>query len=178
MVVITVGGPPGSGTSTVCRLLKDVKGFDYVYAGQIFRDMARERGMSLSEFGNLCEREPEIDMDLDERMLDIARSSSDIILEGRMTGPLCKRKDIAAYKIYIDAEPALRAARVLERDRGDIDEVIFAMKERERSENRRYMEYYGIDPSDPEHYDLTIDSSELTPEEVLEKILEGLEGRF
>ncbi len=177
MVVITVGGPPGSGTSTVCRLLKDKTGFDYIYAGQIFRDMAKEKNMSISEFGKLCEEDPEIDRDLDRRMLDIARESSDIILEGRMTGPLCKKEGVRAFKVYLDARPSVRAERLMERDGGEIEEVIGIMMEREDSERKRYLNYYGIDPTLSEFYDLVIDSSEISPEEEMEIILEGLEGR-
>jgi predicted cytidylate kinase len=177
MVVITVGGLPGSGTSTVCRLLKDRTGYDYVYAGQIFRDMAGERNMSLSEFGKLCEEDPDVDRDLDLRMLDLARQRSEVILEGRMTGPLCKREGIKALKIYLDARPSVRAERLKERDGGEIEEVIGIMMEREDSERKRYLNYYGIDPTSPEFYDLVIDSSDISPEEEMEIILRGLEGR-
>ena len=48
--LITVAGGPGTGTTTLCKLLAKRLGVPHVYAGQIFRDMARERGMDVVQF--------------------------------------------------------------------------------------------------------------------------------
>ena len=174
MRAVTVGGPPGSGTSTVCRLLSERTGLEYIYAGQIFRDKARELGLSLADFGALCEREPRYDIELDEEMMGKA-SKGNVIVEGRMIGPLCMKRDIPSLRIYIDADPSVRAGRVMERDGGDLGEVIGQMEEREKSEISRYLGYYGIDPSDHRWYDLVIDSTYASPEQELDMILEALE---
>jgi predicted cytidylate kinase len=174
MVIVTIGGPPGSGTSTVSMILMEITGFDYIYAGSIFREMAKERGLSLAEFGKLCENDKKVDMDLDLKMINFARSSKDMILEGRMTGPLCKRENILALKVYIDADIKLRAERVMERDGGSIDDVYMKMERREASEARRYLDYYGIDPREHHHYDIVIDSTNMTPEEEVDLIMEHL----
>jgi predicted cytidylate kinase len=175
MVVLTVGGPPGSGTSTLCRLLQERTGLRYIYAGQIFREMAKERGMSLLEFSALCQRDPSIDLDLDRTML-IEAKKGDAILEGRMIGPFCAREKLYSFKIYLDADPAERAMRVRERDGGTIDEVTRAMREREEIEKDRYARYYNMDPTDRGWYDLLIDSTHFTPEEVLGLVLDKAQG--
>lgn len=173
MDVITVGGPPGSGTSTVCRLLKDRTGMKYIYAGQIFREQAREIGLTLSEFGALCEDDPLFDRELDERMLKEARSGN-VILEGRMIGPLCFSEHIVSLKVYIDADPEVRVKRVTERDGGVHDDVVLHMINREKSEAQRYLQFYDMDPRDKKWYDLTIDSSLLTPDDELNLIMQEL----
>ncbi len=177
MVLITVGGPPGSGTSTVCRILSERTGFKYVYAGEIFRNLARERDLSLLEFGRICENDPEIDRTLDERMLELARSGENMILEGRMIGPLCKMENIVSLKVFIYADKELRARRLMERDGGVLGEVIENMGKRELSERKRYEDFYGVDPEDHVHYDIVIDSSKLTPEDEVDLIVGRLEGR-
>ena len=48
------------------------------------------------------------------------------------------------------------------------------MRTREESEKQRYKEYYDLDPNDEKNYDLVVDSSHMTPEQVIEKIMEFL----
>lgn len=172
---ITVGGPPGAGTSTLCRLLKDALDIEYIYAGQIFRDKAGELNMSLTRFSELCEEDPSFDHQLDNDMMDIARKGN-VLVEGRMIGPLCSKFEIPSFKIYIDADPRTRAERLMERDGGDINEVLEKMRDREESEAQRYLEYYGIDPRESRWYDLVIDSTGISPEDELNIIMKELPG--
>ncbi|MCU0799542.1 MAG: (d)CMP kinase [Candidatus Thermoplasmatota archaeon] len=172
MVLLTVTGPPGSGKSTACRTIKERTGLPYIYAGQIFRDQASGQGLTLDEFGSLCEKYPNFDVELDNRMLELAKKGN-AILEGRMIGALCLRERIPAYKVYIDADIDMRAARVMEREGGDMASVRHDIEGRERSERSRYMDLYGIDPRDRMIYDLWVDSTYLTPDEVVELILKG-----
>lgn len=173
MESIIVGGPPGSGTSTVCRLIQKELDIPYIYAGQIFRDKAKALELTLSQFGDLCEEDPRYDKELDDEMMEIAKGK-DVLIEGRMIGPLCSEKGIPSFRIYIDADPMTRAERVMERDGGSIEEVMEKMRDREESEAERYLRYYNIDHRDPSYYDLIIDSSDITPEEELALIMEKL----
>ena len=170
MVLITVGGPPGSGTSTLCRLLMERTNLRYIYAGQLFRDQAMERGMTLMEFSTLCLEDPSIDRKLDDVMLEEARAG-EAILEGRMIGPLCAKNAIASLKVYVDADPVERARRVMERDGGTLEDVVRTMEMREDLEKKRYVRYYGIDPTDTSWYDIVIDSTHHRPEQVLEIVM-------
>ncbi len=170
MVLLTVTGPPGSGKSTACRAIKDRTGLPYIYAGQLFRDQASSKGLTLDEFGSLCEKDTIFDLELDFRMMELAKTGN-AILEGRMIGALCSRERIPAYKVYIDADIEMRAARVMEREGGDMASIRHDIEERERSERSRYMGLYGIDPRDRRIYDLWVDSTYLTPEEVVTLII-------
>jgi cytidylate kinase len=145
---ITVGGPPGAGTSTLCKLLKEELDIDYVYAGQIFRDKAREMNLSLAQFSDLCKQDPSYDHQLDNYMIDI---------------------------VYIHADPKIRAERIMERDGGDLNEVFERMEDREESEARRYLDFYGIDPRERSWYDIVIDSTNISPPEELFIIIRKLQ---
>lgn len=171
-----MGGPPGSGTSTICRLLEKELEIQYIYAGQIFRDKARSLGLTLSEFGALCEKDPNYDKQLDTEMMELARKG-DVLIEGRMSGPLCAMNSIPSFRIYMDADVKVRAGRVLERDGGDLEKVVQQMNEREKSEAQRYVDYYNIDPREAKWYDLIIDSTDLTPDEELKIILDEMKGK-
>jgi cytidylate kinase len=57
-MLLTLGGPPGSGTSTLANLLKDTLKLEYVYAGAVFRKMAKDLKMSLEDFGEHATKTP------------------------------------------------------------------------------------------------------------------------
>ena len=54
MPKITISGHPGSGTSTLVSGLVNHFNWRYLNGGQVFRDEAKLRNMTLEEFGELC----------------------------------------------------------------------------------------------------------------------------
>ena len=173
---ITISGPPGSGKTTVCKLLAQRLGFEYIISGNVFRDMAQKLGMTLAEFGRLAEEDPKYDKMIDDSMVTSAAERENIILEARLAGHNLARQDIRAFKVCLDADPWVRAQRLMEREIGDNDLVMTEMLEREESEAVRYRQYYGIDLRDKSVYDLIIDTTDITPEEVVDIIVKGLGG--
>ncbi|HPR42324.1 MAG TPA: AAA family ATPase, partial [Candidatus Methanofastidiosa archaeon] len=81
---LTIGGPPGSGTTSIARMLSSDHGLIHIYAGMIFREMAKERGLSLAEFSRLAESDESFDRSVDERMAKLAIADKDSVAEGRM----------------------------------------------------------------------------------------------
>ncbi len=170
---ITISGPPGSGKTTACRNLSEALGLKSVVFGQIFRQMAADRGMSLVEFGALAEQDPSIDRLIDSRILEIAREHEDIILESRLSAYMLARNGIDAFKVYLSASPEVRMARVGLREGETAEQAEKATREREASEAKRYMMYYGIDITDLSVYDLVLNTDDLDPDQVLDAILKG-----
>ncbi len=170
---ITISGLPGSGTSTIAEMLSNVLNIKRINTGEIFRGLAEEYKMKLQDFEEYCEQHPEIDIELDRRQEAILKEGN-VILEGRLSGWIAHLKKIPAFKIWIDCEEDERVRRIINREGGDFFERRNEMRERERSEKRRYMKFYGINLDDKSIYDIVIDSTNLTPEQVLNKILEEL----
>jgi len=173
---ITISGPPGSGKTTVCKLLAVKLGYRYVISGNVFREMASKLHLTLTEFGRLAEEDPKYDRMIDDSMVAMAAGDGDIILEGRLAGYNLAQNDIAAFKVYLDADPRVRAARILERENGDLMTVMNEMLEREACEAVRYSQWYGIDINDKSVYDLIVDTSNAPPEKVVSIIVRELEG--
>jgi predicted cytidylate kinase len=173
MVTITISGTPGSGKSTVAQLLHERLKIKYIYSGMLFRQSAEEHNMSLEEFGKYCEENPEVDKELDEKQIEILKKG-DIILEGRLAGWLSYKNNIPAFKIAIKTDIKTRAERIVKREGGEVNQREKEIIERERSENTRYKKYYDIDLKDFSVYDLVIDSSNKTPEEIVNIIIEKI----
>lgn len=173
-MLITVSGRAGTGTTTLARILSKELNVPHVYAGAIFRDMARERGMSLAEFGRYAEEHHEVDMELDQRMVEVAEREHGV-LEGRLAAWHATRGEVSALKVLLTASERTRAKRIQEREgTPDIQDVLEQTREREASETKRYRELYDIDPYDEDLYDVVVDTEDLTPEEVAERVLREL----
>jgi len=169
MVTITISGTPGSGKSTVGRLLSEKIGLKYVYSGDLFRKTAKKYNMSLEEFGSYCETHKEVDKELDDYQLEILRNGN-VIVEGRITGWIAHRNNIPALKVILDADIETRVGRIVNRESGDVEKRKQEMLNREKNEALRYKNYYNIDLKDDSIYDLVIDSADKTPDEILDII--------
>lgn len=169
---ISISGPPGSGKTTICMLVANRLDYDYILVGQIFRQMALERRVDLDTFGRLAEEDETIDRDLDERMLALARANENIVLEGRLTGAMLKTKKIRVFAVYVTASEQVRAQRIAKRENKSEESVLQEMRTRERSERKRYLAFYGIDPYDRTTYDLWVDSSNQAPDKITDTIID------
>jgi predicted cytidylate kinase len=175
---ITISGPPGSGKTTVCRLVAQRLRLETVISGDIFRQLAKESAMSLADFGSMCEFDPEVDRQLDKRMVEIARDKDDLLLEGRLTAHMLTRHGIPAFRVFMGADLDVRAARVAQREGGTPEQRKREIIEREECEARRYLAYYDIDIRDRSIYDLVIDTTCMTPEQVADLICEAAVAHY
>ena len=157
-MLITISGLPGSGTTTVSRLVADALDLDRVPGGEVFRQLAAESGMSLAEFGEHAQDHPEIDRELDDRLEARARRVS-CVIESRLAGWLATRADLLAVRVWIDCDEAVRAARVAERDGTSPEQARRDNAERSALEHARYLAVYDIDLDDRSPYDLVLDST-------------------
>jgi len=156
-MLVTVSGPPGSGKSTAASELADAFGLEHISGGDIFRELADERGYTPLEFNKLAEEDDQIDRDLDARLQEIAREREDVVLESRLAGWLAG--DHADLRFRLDAPLSVRGARIADREEKDADAAAEETEAREASEAKRYEEYYGIDIGDRSIYDLSMNTA-------------------
>jgi cytidylate kinase len=171
---ITVGGLAGTGSSTLSRLLASRLGLAYEYAGGIFRAEASRRGLTVEEFNALCEADPAVDRTLDERQLELLRAGG-LLLEGRMAGWLAARHgldDVMTVWVVCDDEERFRRLRA--RDGGSEHEVMERTLTREASEQDRFRRFHGADILDPTLYDLVLDSTSTSPEDLVVEVVAAL----
>ncbi len=175
---ITVSGLPGSGTTTLCKNLQKTLSFDYIYAGKIYREMAKKKGLSLEEFSKLTENDNSFDTSLDRQVMSFADSHDNCIIEGRLSGWFAHREQSNDFfKIWVTAPINVRLDRIAHRENETLDITSKKVEMREKSEAKRYKSTYGIDISDFSIYDLIVETSDKDPNETLEFVLENLQKR-
>lgn len=173
MLTITISGSPGSGKTTVAKLLAEKFGLKYVYSGKIFREMADKHKMSLEEFGAYCEKHKEVDKQLDDYQLEVL-TKGNVIAEGRIAGWIAHKNNISSVKVLLQADLETRSKRIVTREEGDVQKRKNEILKREKSEAKRYKNYYNIDLDDTSIYDLVVDSSNKTPEEIVDLIIKKI----
>ena len=173
--VVTISGMPGSGTTTAARLVAAATGLRHVNTGAIFRQMAEERGVTLNEFGKIANQNPELDRELDDRQIALARRGG-ILLEGRLAGFMAKNAGITCLAVWLDAPHEERLKRVAGRDSVALDDARSLSLERESDERVRFIDVYGFDLNDRSIYDLVMDSACFSPTRIRDRILELLQS--
>ncbi len=153
-MIITVSGSPGTGTSTLSRILSKELGLRWVNSGELFRKIASDRGISLRELGRIAEESPEVDYLIDDNQRAMAAQGGGVF-EGRLSGHILD----ADLKILLKADRRVRAERIAAREEKLVEDALRQSKVREESEARRYEKYYNIDVmNDFSVYDLVIDT--------------------
>ena len=159
-MIITISGLPGTGTTTVSKILQEHYGMDFRNGGEIFRGLAQERGMTLAEFGALCEADVTVDRLIDEQHKKLSRECDNIILEGRLAGLMAEPPaHVKCIRIWLKAPLETRVRRIM--DREGSSSFKFEMNktmEREESERTRYQKYYNVDINDLTGYDIVLDT--------------------
>ena len=179
LVKITISGHPGSGTSTLVAAICESKEWSSLNGGEIFRQEAKNRNLSLTDFGKMCSEDLSIDQSLDEilksRMSD---SNGPEVMESRLSGWWAHLLELDCVRLWIDVNESVRAERVVSREGISLENAILNNKNRSEIDLARYQELYGLNPEDSTPYTHVIDASGLTKAEVLDSALEILEGYY
>lgn len=148
----------------------------HVSAGDFMRQMASERGMTILEFSRSAEDRESIDTEIDARTVQLAQESDSFVMDARLGWHFIPE----SFKVFLEVTPKVAAQRIYAAQRGSekenrsLEDTRKAIELRTESERRRYLKYYELDYSDHAHYDLVVDTSDLTIEQVVQHILAEL----
>jgi cytidylate kinase len=174
MKKVTISGHPGSGTSTLVEGLSKQFSWASINGGQIFRNEAENRGMTLAEFGELCSNDESVDLTLDEKLRAHISDNSTNIIESRLAGWWAYKLGTNCVRIWLNVSEQERARRVTLREETTIDEAINANRARLLVDNERYQKMYGLTPDDPTPYTHIIDATHITAGQVLAEVIKIL----
>jgi cytidylate kinase len=165
-MLIIISGPPGSGKTTIAKLIAGTYGWEFVSSGQLFRQTALEKGMSVLELNKEAEKNIEIDELIDRKTVEISFSKERVVLETHVGAWILKNSRSDMVSVYLTAPIWERAHRIANRDGKDVMSSYIEIVEREFSHRKRFYEYYGIDITDLSVFDIVVNTSGLTPQEV------------
>lgn len=176
---ITIGGVAGTGKGTVGRMLAERLGYKFVSGGDLFRKAAEDHGMTMEEFDAYSKEHKDarhVDKEIDQIQIDMGTDDDNFILESRLAWYFIPQ----SIKIKLDADLDERIRRIA----GDTstDRIAYQQEDFETTKKKtlkrfkdhqeKITELYGIeDMVADEHFDLVVDTTHLTPEEVVEEIL-------
>lgn len=176
---ISITGNLGAGKSSICKILK-AHGYEIISAGTIFRQLAQERGLSVEELNAQVNSQieggglSEIDTLIDERTTQISRERDMVVFDARLGWHFAE--NTFRIFVYVDIDEAARriygdSSRAASEHYDSLEECRAAIIHRQHLEAERFKDLYRLDYYNLRNYDLIIDSTYATPEELSGAIL-------
>jgi cytidylate kinase len=181
--IISFNGDHGSGKSTIAKKLAKKLGYKRFYMGKIARSMAEEHKMSYARFLELLKKDSSYDKKIDNYVIDLGNKKNNFIIESRTAWHFIPQ----SFKIYLQVDPMEGARRMFADYQNDshrdnesrgiktIKDILVISKNRKEADDKRYKKLYNINANDMSQYDLVVDTTALTREEVLEIIKDAYE---
>ena len=174
--IIAITGNIAGGKSKVASKIAAKLGMGTYFASSSFRKLARDYNMDIVAFNAYVERDPDIDKAIDKTISDYLSTHDNLVVDSRLAWFF--EKD--AFKVFITVDLDVAAERLaLDSKNRNIEDKYdsaydarIAIIKREHYEKDRYKREYGIDIFDYNNYDLVIDSTYLSTEELSNKIIQ------
>lgn len=172
---ITISGLSGSGKGTVGKqLLVRLLGTHFVSTGDMFRTLAKSRGVSINELHTLAESDPSIDTEIDAHTKRYGLENDDFIFDARLAWFWIPD----AFHIFLTCDDTERFRRIASRENKSEGLVKDETLEREGKMMLQYRRLYGIEnylDTSSGAFDAVIDTTSLSACEVVDRIIEALE---
>lgn len=161
--IITIAGALGSGKSSTAKGVAEALGYRHTSSGDLFRKIAKDRGLSVEALNLTAEEQKDIDYEVDEWLKKMGQEESDFVIDSRLAFHWMPD----SFKVYLSLDPDSAAERIfmhmkdagrVSEDATTVEEVRTSIDRRYASEQKRYMDLYNVDPSDPKNFDLVIDT--------------------
>ena len=170
-VRVAISGKSGCGNTTVSTLLSQKLGVKLI--NYTFRQLAQEKGLTLAQVIENAKTDDSYDIFVDNHQVELARAEP-CVLGSRLAIWMLKEADL---KVYLYASDDTRAKRILNREGGDLEQIKSFTSMRDSEDSKRYLKLYNIDNNKYDFCDLTIDTANYNPEQIVDLILAELKKR-
>ncbi len=171
--IIALSGDLAAGKGRVSEILIADLNYGIYRNGAYARKLAAEMGLNITSFNEYLGKHPEIDVQIEKSAAEYAKDHDNFIIDARLGWYAVPE----SFKVYlrVDIDEAARRA-FYDENRKDtesfatIEEQKQDMIKRFNLENERYWNLYQVHKEDMSNYDLVVDTTDKTPEEVVEII--------
>ncbi len=172
---ITISGTPGSGKSTIGKMLAKKLGYSYYSIGELRGRMALDLGITIDELNEIGKKEDWTDKKADSYQKELGKTEDNFVMDGRTSFYFIPD----SVKIFLKADLDIAAKRIFDDMKNREDEAAAEsaaeikkrVLERMKNDDIRYKKYYNLDIYKDSNYDLVIDTSRITKEEAVSEII-------
>lgn len=163
--IITIAGSLGSGKSSTARAVASALGFRHFSSGDLFRQLAVERGESIEAMNISAEVQRDIDLKVDDLLQDMYRTEERLVIDSRMAW----RWMPYSFKVFLVLDSDTAAERIfshlqeegrMSEEAKSVQEVRASIDRRFASEQKRYAALYGVSATDPSNFDIVINTKQ------------------
>ena len=188
--IVTISGTPGSGKSTIAKALVKKYQAKRVYAGAIWRQMAKERGLTLMELQKQMSNNSEVDIEVDKKATEEAyqlASEHIVIAEGRVlyhfipeSIKLFIKVDTkeGAKRIWLSLQKEENKIKRNEANVSSLEELVEKTKQRKANNIARYTKFYKLDHTDESQYDFVLDTTDINAKQAIQKVVDFIDKKL
>ena len=167
-MIITISGKTGSGKSTIAMLNAKKLKLKHYSIGDLTRKIAKKKGISILELARLEERDTKIDKALDNFQKVLGKTKDNFVIDGRISYYFISD----SIKIFLDVNDDIAVKRInKDKRKTELNITVKEIRQRRKSEKNRYNKLYKINPYQKSNYDFIINTTNLTIDQTLNKVL-------
>lgn len=173
--IISLAGDLAAGKGTVSNILIEDLKYGIYRNGEYVRKLAKEMNLDITNFNEYLMKHPEIDQQIEKSAAEYAKDHDEFIIDARLGWYAVPD----SFKVYMTVDTDIAAQRAFEDKKRKGTEAFATVEEQKQDmikrfklENERYFKLYNVHKEDMSNYDLVIDTSDKTPEEVAKIIKE------
>ncbi|MBI4154310.1 cytidylate kinase family protein [Candidatus Woesearchaeota archaeon] len=178
MPVIAISGQPGTGSSTVGRLLAENLRLRFFSVGEYQKSIisgANETDRAMNFWKAESSKKKKTHEQI-EKMQEKEAAKGDVVVEGKLSVHFLR--ELSDFKVWLKAPIEIRAARTAQRDGISANEAMDMLRKREEEQRTTWKKVYGFDYTRQEQdADLVVDSSGKPPEKVVAEIISEMRER-
>ncbi len=176
MTIITISGRQGAGKTDIGKKLAKILNYENVSIGDLKGELAKDMSLTIDELNEIGKKEDWIHKKFDEKTISIGKTRDNFLIEAWLGYHFIPH----SFKIFLEVKEDVAVKRIF-KDQRDDEKKCKTEKEMKEMLNKRlkvtgdqFKKYYGINFLDKSNYDLIIDTTNLTKEQVIGIILKKL----